>query len=342
MDVEKLTAELGSPRCAAAGKVPLFYANANTFTPRAEWPTGVFNVFADWRVFCQTYFCLWCTQSNMFNKLDNDRAELNAGMCLLLAFASGCSRNCTELMVALTLRRQALQRLHIRETYFESTMLGTFCYPCTLCQVQRAMRMHGVSAGGVCLDDAPPPPPHGLFNRPGGHPYSTELCDCTCTECVDGYLCGHCSLAFVMSRLNSIDRLSPSMALFTSPQMEWTELCAACLCEIPITCAMRREFIMRFGVGDEDLVTSCMVATCCRLCAVNQMRRELALKGYWSGGMLLVNPPPIVNEIRQGHLFSLRTMPPHVPFPTDAEAEDEMQGEPPAQISPAPPVVMMH
>ena len=93
---------------------------------------------------------------------------------------------------------------------------------------------------------------------------------------------------------------------------------------------MRRTLVQRYGILGESLCASCLMVTCCHLCTMCQIQREMASRGQHCGGICASAPPPAAVPMGQPQMQQIQAA---APLPGAPPVKDD------AYVTPGQPVV---
>lgn len=270
----------------------------------SHWHDGICDCMTDTGICIQTCCCIYCTLSNIVNKRDNNNASCDCASFFAILMGNYITGGEMYYWLGFAFRRELVQKYNIAdETVCKSCLLGTCCYPCSYCQVQREMSKRADHAGGCCANA---PPQSGASMAIGAivgglsqtvisgnapHTWNSGLCDCAFAECCEGIWCFPCIYGYIGNRLDS--GRSAAKVLGAPNVIEPANCCGALFFPLGHTFAMRREIIQRYNVIGESHTMTCIHTLCCYPCATCQQRREMGYYSEWPGAICAVAPTPL-------------------------------------------------
>jgi Cys-rich protein (TIGR01571 family) len=281
----------------------------------SHWHDGICECMSDTGICIQTCCCIYCTLSNIQNKRDYNMGTCDCSAFIAILIGNYITSGEMFYWLGFALRRELVQKYNIAdETVCKSCLLGTCCFPCTFCQVQREMAKRDDHAGGCCAN---PPPPTvstmavgGVFGSALGgalgqlvggvtntiqtghqpHPWTSGLCGCSFMECCEGTFCYPCMFGYMANRL---DAGRTPMNLISAPNaMDPINCCSALWFPQSYAYANRREVIQRYNVIGESHTMTCIHTLCCYPCAACQQRREMGYGNEWPGAICALPTAP--------------------------------------------------
>ena len=288
-----------------------------------QWQDGICSCFSDFAICAQTTCCHICTASSLYYREEfKFPTSCDCGSCCLLWCCSGCTApalmwlpvhgGLVSLMNT-SLRRTLIARFGIQgETVCTSCLLGSCCNACTMCQVQREMKVRNQFVGGLCAS-APQtlPAPAPQMNVPMGQPVAGQpqkipgqpvqnfndwrsgICGCVgAADCCEAYFCGCCVNGHMAGGLNALNGAGGTMG-----QNDCAVCCCSCVtggcpcCLSSYNFMMRREIVERYAISTETICKSACLVCFCGPCTLAQARREMGYHGEFPGGLCMKEMP---------------------------------------------------
>jgi len=267
---------------------------------------GICDCFSDFGVCIQSTCCTLCTLANMQFKRESGITGFDCSSCCAIMWCYYFTGNDYVFSLGYAFRRELVQRYGIlEESVCKSCCLSIFCWPCSICQVQREMAKRSEHCGGCCAN--PPPSAMGMMPNVaqmavqagsaaliGGsvvRTWGSGICGCAgAPDCCESIFCYPCVVGYMNNKINT-------GRLLTNPPgspntIDIATCCATLWYPYAVVYAHRREIMERYNIIGESHTMSCLYVYCCTPCAAIQQRREMGYSNEWPGGICVTTAPP--------------------------------------------------